>query len=241
MPKGNLGWELTHKEKAMIWITRSKIAVALMALSMLAVGCCDKEKKQIAYLTQQNLDLSNKSKDLQSQIASARTRESQLMSQMDSKDLQVTALQTENRDLKQKLTATAPAGKPGPGAEITVYKETVATDVLFGAGRATLSTAGKSRLSRTVSLLRSRYPGMVVRVYGYTDSDPIKRTRKLWTDNLDLSANRAMAVTRYLISKGINAEHIETVAMGATHFVASNSTKTGKSKNRRVEIAVVKG
>jgi chemotaxis protein MotB len=81
---------------------------------------------------------------------------------------------------------------------------------------------------------------MTVRVMGYTDSDPIVKTKNLWKDNLDLSANRAMEVTRHLWSKGISAEHIETVAMGATHFMGPNTTKAGKAGNRRVEISVVK-
>jgi len=225
----------------MIWINRSGITVVLVAVSALSVGCCDKEKKQISYLSQQNLDLSTKNKDLHGQIAAARTRESQLMSQMTSEDLKVTALQTENQDLKQKLAAGAAKTSAGaPGGETAVYRETVGSDVLFSPGKATLSAAGKRRLGSTVSVLKSRYAGMVVRVYGFTDSDPIKRTKKLWTDNLDLSANRAMAVTRYLISRGINAENVETVAMGATHFVSANKTKAGKAKNRRVEIVVVK-
>ena len=225
----------------MIWINRSGITVVLVAVSALSVGCCDKEKKQISYLSQQNLDLSTKNKDLHGQIAAARGRESQLMSQMTSEDLKVTALQTENQDLKQKLAAGAAKTSAGaPGGETAVYRETVGSDVLFSPGKATLSAAGKRRLGSTVSVLKSRYAGMVVRVYGFTDSDPIKRTKNLWTDNLDLSANRAMAVTRYLISRGINAENVETVAMGATHFVSANKTKAGKAKNRRVEIVVVK-
>jgi len=81
---------------------------------------------------------------------------------------------------------------------------------------------------------------MTVRVMGYSDSDPIVKTKKLWKDNLDLSANRAMEVTRYLWSRGIPAERIETVGMGSTHFVQPNKTKAGKAANRRVEIHVVK-
>jgi chemotaxis protein MotB len=226
----------------MIWVSRSGMTVVLMGVLALAVGCCDKEQKQIAYLTQQNIDLSKKNKELHGELASARTRESQLMSQTESTDLRATALQAENQDLKKRLAAAGagPTTPPAAGAETTVYRETVGSDVLFAAGKATLSSSGRGRLNEIISLLRSRYAGTVVRVYGYTDSDPIKRTRKLWTDNLDLSANRAMAVTRYLRSRGIAAEKVETVAMGATHFVASNGTKTGKAKNRRVEIVVVK-
>jgi outer membrane protein OmpA-like peptidoglycan-associated protein len=220
---------------------RSGIAVALVALAALATGCCDKEKQQIQYLQDQHLKLEQEKSKVQSDLAQARTRESQLLSELDSKDLRITALQTENQDLRQRLTSrAAPPDRPGPGAEVPVYTETLAGDVLFEAGKATLSAGGKSQLNRVVSLLKGKYAGLTVRVYGYTDSDPIRRTRKLWSDNLDLSANRAMAVTRHLRARGLSAETIETVAMGATHFVASNSTRAGKAKNRRVAIVVVK-
>jgi outer membrane protein OmpA-like peptidoglycan-associated protein len=49
-----------------------------------------------------------------------------------------------------------------------------------------------------------------------------------------------MAVTRYLVVKGVKADSIETIAMGETHPLASNSG-AAKAKNRRVEIIVIKG
>ena len=169
------------------------------------------------------------------------------MSQLDSKDLTITAIQTENAELKRsgKPAATGTGIGPDTGADVAggervLHTETVGSDLLFEPGKATLTTGGTGRLTRIASMLKSRYPGATVRVYGYTDSDPIKKTRSLWSDNLDLSANRAMAVTRLLWSKGIAAASVETVAMGATHFVAPNAAKTDKAKNRRVVIKVVK-
>jgi outer membrane protein OmpA-like peptidoglycan-associated protein len=224
----------------MTWIRHSGIAVVLLAVASLATGCCDKEKKQIEYLTQQNTELGDSNKDLRGQLASAKNRESDLLSQIETKDLTVSALRAENTDLRQKLSAAGTAAAPVRPGETPVYKVTVGSDILFPAGRATLSSAGKTRLNEILRELKARYAGMMVRVYGYTDSDPIKHSRKLWQDNLDLSANRAMAVTRYLISKGIDADNVETIAMGATHFIASNNTKAGKAKNRRVVLVVVK-
>jgi len=73
-----------------------------------------------------------------------------------------------------------------------------------------------------------------------TSRTPIKRSRRKWKDNLDLSANRAMAVTRYLIARGIPKANVETIAMGDSRFVATNKTRAGKAKNRRVDIMVVR-
>ena len=217
-------------------------ALALIAIGIACVGCCDPEKKQIQALTQDYNLLSQKNKEVNAELANARSRESQLMGQMDAKDMQLMALKTENDDLKAKR-GVGPATPPPPGGSgdgTVLYSETVGSDVLFEAGKATLTANGKARLDTIAGTLRSKFPGMTVRVMGYTDSDPIIKTKNLWKDNLDLSANRAMEVTRHLWSKGISAEHVETVAMGATHFVGSNTTKAGKAGNRRVEIIVVK-
>ena len=94
-------------------------------------------------------------------------------------------------------------------------------------------------LDQVVQDLQSTYSGRTVRVVGHTDADPIRRTRNLWTDNLDLSSNRAMAVTRYLVTQGVSLQRIETVGMADSRPVASNGTSDGKAKNRRVEILAV--
>ena len=47
-------------------------------------------------------------------------------------------------------------------------------------------------------------------------------------------------MTRELRRLGIPAKTIETIAMGATHFISANTTAAGKAKNRRVEIVVLK-
>jgi chemotaxis protein MotB len=110
---------------------------------------------------------------------------------------------------------------------------------LFSSGKAKLKSSGKTALSKVARDLKGNYSSLPIRIYGFTDSDPIRKSK--WKDNLELSANRSMAVTRYLISKGVDDERIETIAMGATHFLTSNKTRAGKSQNRRVEIFVIKG
>jgi OOP family OmpA-OmpF porin len=46
-------------------------------------------------------------------------------------------------------------------------------------------------------------------------------------------------VKAYLVSKGIDANRIYSEGKGETSPVADNSTRSGRSKNRRVEIEVV--
>ena len=54
--------------------------------------------------------------------------------------------------------------------------------------------------------------------------------------NMVLSRNRANSVAQFLIQNGINPEDIEQEGKGERSPVASNKTKEGQAKNRRVEI-----
>ena len=222
------------------------LAAILALILVTTAGCGNQEKQQILALQNQYNELSMQNKDLRSKLSQAEVEKTQLESQLDAKNMALAGKGQEVMSLEAKLREKPVRIKP-----ISVAKEdwdvgtfadkiAVGSDILFASGRASLRAKGKERLDRIVADLRGTYAGLPVRVYGYTDSDPIKRTKKLWKDNLDLSANRAMAVTRYLTAKGIKAETLETIAMGATHFVTENKSAAGKAKNRRVEIVVIK-
>jgi len=222
--------------------------MVLVLVALTSVGCCTKFKNEIALLKEQMGDMKAGKSDLQADLSRAVTNEQTMRGQLGAAQSALAKATAKIGDLEAELAAKPPAGgnggaKPaggGVGSETTVYKHTVGSDVLFASGRATLTTAGKGALASVASEIKGKYSGNTVRVYGHTDSDPIVRSKKLWSDNLDLSANRAMAVTRYLITKGIKASSLETVGMGSTRPIADNKTKAGKAKNRRVEILVVK-
>jgi general secretion pathway protein A len=58
-------------------------------------------------------------------------------------------------------------------------------------------------------------------------------------ENIKLSEDRALHVQKILMDKGIAAERIEAVGMGNLEPLASNTTSTGRNKNRRVEVLVI--
>ncbi|MGC9455325.1 MAG: OmpA family protein [Phycisphaerae bacterium] len=220
--------------------TLGGLLMALTAAGM-SVGCCEKEKQMLADVQAQYNELSEQNRDLRMRLSDCESRRSQLQSRLDEKDMQLAARSQEMRQLQQQLASQPePTGQQDWERGLTGDRVTLASDILFASGSATLTSSGKQTLDRIAADLKNQYAGKPVRVYGYTDSDPIRQTREKWDDNLDLSANRAMAVTRYLIEKGLDEERIETIAMGATNFVASNASTQGKAKNRRVEIVVIR-
>lgn len=107
----------------------------------------------------------------------------------------------------------------------------VAGDVLFDSGKVTLRKSAQRSLDRVVGVLRSRYPNHDIRVEGYTDTDPIKKSG--WKSNEHLSAERALAVEQFLVTKGIDNDRIYSAAFGPAH------AKGDKTSSRRVEIVVL--
>ncbi|MCK5113539.1 MAG: OmpA family protein [Phycisphaerae bacterium] len=219
------------------------VSVALLGLvaTIFAGGCTD-YKAQSMKLRNQNDLLKVDNDNLRGQVQDKQNLIEEMDLLVKSKEDTIVKKNEKISRLESQLGQSTDVKITATGWETGTFgdKISVGSDVLFGSGKATLTKTGRRALSRVVRDIKSTYPGLPVRVYGFTDSDPIRKSKRKWKDNLDLSANRAMAVTRYLIGNGISKDNIETVAMGATHFVSSNKTRTGKSKNRRVDIMVVK-
>ena len=78
----------------------------------------------------------------------------------------------------------------------------------------------------------NNHPDLVVEVQGHTDS--------VGTDeyNLKLGMRRAEAVKRVLVGNGVRPERLMTTSLGESQPIATNSTSSGRARNRRVEIHV---
>ncbi len=116
---------------------------------------------------------------------------------------------------------------------------TLDQQVLFNSGSADISKRGQQALGQLAVVLRDQFAGREIRVEGHSDSTPVKKTRVKWASNWELSSTRACSVLRELISSNAaDASRIAAVGYGAQRPVFDNSTKEGRSKNRRVEVIV---
>ncbi|MDQ0009110.1 flagellar motor protein MotB [Luteibacter jiangsuensis] len=79
----------------------------------------------------------------------------------------------------------------------------------------------------------------VLMVSGFTDDQPVRDSNRHFADNWELSAQRALTVTRALIAEGVPAPSVFAAAFGAEQPVSPNATDEGRAKNRRVEIAPI--
>ena len=88
-------------------------------------------------------------------------------------------------------------------------------------------------LDNLVNQLKADNKNVFIEIQGHTDSvgsDPY---------NMKLGEERAEAVRRYLSENGIPLHRISTISYGKSRPIAENTTKAGRSKNRRVVIQVL--
>jgi outer membrane protein OmpA-like peptidoglycan-associated protein len=111
--------------------------------------------------------------------------------------------------------------------------------ILFQSGKAVLNNAAKTSLTQFANNVLKVNTDCDVAIQGFTDNAPFKGKTAAQSQqlNLELSQQRAQAVTSYLLSQGVSANQIRsTTGFGEANPVADNSTAAGKAQNRRVEV-----
>ncbi len=117
----------------------------------------------------------------------------------------------------------------------------ISGSVLFSLNSDQLQPEGR-QLLRSMAAPLAAYLGArdeMLMVSGFTDDRPVRDSNRQFDDNWELSAQRALTVTRTLIDEGLPAGAIFAAAFGAEQPVASNADATGRAQNRRVEMAPV--
>lgn len=114
-------------------------------------------------------------------------------------------------------------------------------NVLFALNSDQLQPEGrdllKSLAAPLAGYLRTREE--ILMVSGFTDDRQVSGSNRQFDDNWDLSAQRALTVTRTLIAEGVPASSVFAAAFGAEQPVSPNTTEDGRARNRRVEIAPI--
>lgn len=108
--------------------------------------------------------------------------------------------------------------------------------VYFNTGSATLGPKAKASIDEAAAWVKTQETkGWVMAVIGYADSTGSSAR------NIDLSERRANAVIYYIVSKykmPLN-RLVQPFGYGQLEPVAENTTKSGRAKNRRVEIRMM--
>ncbi|MFI4898553.1 MAG: OmpA family protein [Phycisphaerales bacterium JB059] len=229
--------------------TRKKTATLLGVLcvgTLMAGGCKSVKKADYDAAIQENTKLRERVASLQDKVreansqvdAAERAKQDALAQQRSAYESQLSAARQPAPVQSQYITPVNEVsgfeGIPGVetsvggGGEIVVAVE---GDVLFDSGKVDLKSSARRSLDRVASVIQSKYPGKTIRIEGYTDSDPIRKSK--WRSNEHLSAERALAVEKYLVGKGVENDRVYSAAFGPANARAT------KKDSRRVEIVIL--
>ena len=113
--------------------------------------------------------------------------------------------------------------------------------VLFALNSDKLQPEGRQLLRSLVHPLRA-YLGArdeLLMVSGFTDDRSMAKGNKQFADNWELSAQRALTVTRVLIEEGMPSSMVFAAAFGSEQPITPNVSEKARAQNRRVEMAPV--
>ena len=125
-----------------------------------------------------------------------------------------------------------------PGADVERVGEGIHlifdenSGVNFATNKSDLTAASKANLDK-ISKVLNEFADTKISIQGHTDDTGKEEY------NMSLSKKRAESVASYLVSKGVYRNRLTTEAMGETTPRFDNTTADGRSKNRRVEMAIV--
>jgi peptidoglycan-associated lipoprotein len=194
------------------------LSFSMAALLVGTTGCATKK-----YVREETGAVNTRVDGVQGQVEEAQTR-----------------LNTHERQIgetsKTAQDALRRAQEAGKLAEGKFLYETVLTDekVKFGFDTSDLSPEAQSALDEFAGQLKGENKNVYVEIQGHTDSVGSE------TYNEELGLLRAEAVRRYLNQKhGFPLHRINVISYGESAAVADNSSREGRSQNRRVALVVL--
>lgn len=207
--------------------------------------------KEINQLEGKNTSLQSDKESLQSQMASLQSEKESLQSQVASLQSETEAMKRQKEQEMNDMKGTYEDLLTNMKSEIDKGKITITQlegklkvnmldEILFDSGKVTIKPEGIEVLERVGEILLD-VKDRSINIEGHTDNVPIGPVlAKKYPTNWELSASRATNVARYLQEKaGIDPGLLSATGYGEYHPIASNDTKLGKAKNRRIEIVLV--
>jgi flagellar motor protein MotB len=159
----------------------------------------------------------------------------ELSSQL-SKEIKERQLEAQRRKtLEQALAGPLAAGR----VTLVDGHIGISGSLLFALNSDQLQPQGRALLKSLAGPLSVYLQGHeeMLMVSGFADDLQVREGNRHFADNWELSAKRALTVTRALIDEGIPPASVFAAAFGSQQPVSSNADEQGRAKNRRVELA----
>lgn len=103
--------------------------------------------------------------------------------------------------------------------------------IQFDTNKATIRAESAAQIEHIAEVLKA-YPKVEIKIGGYTDNTGKANANK------KLSNNRAIAVKKAIVGKGIQADRMDAEGYGSDHPVGSNDTEEGRQQNRRIDVRI---
>jgi len=169
------------------------------------------------------------------EISKQRIQESTPIESQDETSEQVNRVQEAVSDSNEMM-------EKGTGAEIVLEEAQegfvieLPASLLFKSGSATIENEDALLFLKRVALIIEELPNdMQVSVQGHTDNQG-PGSKSPYKDNWELSTARAISVLQELLLDGVQANRISASGFAEYKPLATNATKSGREKNRRVEL-----
>jgi len=199
---------------------------------------------QLSEKEKQNRELLLQLQEKETQLANESRRLEKLQSDLDTRSKRVDELEgliaAKEAKMQQLKDAVSAALQGFEGKGLTVERKngkvyvSMENKLLFSSGSWAIGSQGRSAASNLAVVLRQN-SDIDVLIEGHTDNVPYSGKGTV-TDNWDLSTKRATAVARVLIANNVSPKQITAAGRSKYLPTASNSTVSGKAKNRRIEI-----
>jgi chemotaxis protein MotB len=225
----------------------------LLALTLVSLAACVPKADYDSALA----DIGNAHKayaDLESQLAACQASsgtmpdaDPELQAKLDASEAELAELRKQREaaekrlaafnSLNEKLRSLIDAGELEVSMRNGLPVIALPSEVLFSSGQAELAKKGEKALLKVGAAL-AELPNQRIQVAGHTDDMPIGEKLE-WTDNWELSSARALTVTRFLITHGVNPTNLSAAGHSEFDPVASNASTGGRKKNRRIELILL--
>ncbi|QCS65635.1 MULTISPECIES: OmpA family protein [Achromobacter] len=161
----------------------------------------------------------------------------QLSTQLEEEVKQRQAETQRRETLEQALAGPLAAGR----VTLINGRIGISGSVLFALNSDQLQPEGREVLKTLIEPLAAylKTHDEILMVSGYTDDQQVREGNRRFADNWDLSAQRALTVTRALIDEGVPSASVFAAAFGSEQPVAANTDEEGRARNRRVEISPI--
>ena len=152
-------------------------------------------------------------------------------------------VQKRQAEEQRRMTLESALAIPLASGRITLNNGRIGISgkLLFELNSDQLQPEGRQLLKSLVLPLRSylKTRDEILMVSGFTDDRSMRDGKRKFEDNWELSAQRALTVTRTLIEEGMPSSMLFAAAFGQEQPLTPNSDEKARAQNRRVEMAPV--